>query len=1028
MKKNSQKILSVILSMLMILSVLPLAVTASAADEAPVSAANAPVYALGYGGLGSYAAPMLGEGEEGEGGGADVSVPAQFSLVDSMPAARDQNPYGSCWAFGTLASVESNLITQGIVEDPDDIDLSEMQLIYYMYHPTVDPLGNITPGEGSYRSDDELIDGGRSDYAMNVLSHWNGIASENDHANFAYGVYGSNVSALEGDWDPSLATEYNDYILKGYYAINLADADQLKAAIIENGAAATGYTHFYNSIYTGTDVDTGEYTVNYYSGKEPSYSNNGVGGGHAVAIVGWDDNYAKENFGGDFQPENDGAWLIRNSWGADWGMGGYFWMSYEEKTMDSTAFIAIMQTADAYDNNYFYDGGSIYYPSAKVLGAVNKFTAKGSEILRAVSVVFPEDTEVSYTVDIYLNPADNDFLKNEEPVAAAHTEGVTTFAGMYTIPLASPVALKDGDVFAVVIRADKAVTISYDKYSNYDHGWFVNNVTWEDDSSYFINGSGGLTSMEERGVARIKAYTDTVDSADEIAAYNTEVTASEIVLGVGDTAAIADHLTVSPEDAVLTFACADEAVAAVEGGTVTAIAEGETEISVFDGNGVIKAGVPVSVHTHDYTLVPAADPDCTQDGCKEHYTCSVCDKLFVLEGGVYTAVDADDVTLEAEGHKFDDTSYTEAVAAGVYTAGSIGYYTCLVCGDRFAEIGGDVLSDEDIIIPALHTLTFVAAVEPTCSKAGNVDYYYYMDGETKVYVLADAEAEEGFTAVKIDEETGDEVALTVEDVTLAAAHTLVKTDAVDADCVNGTRGNIEYYTCEVCGKYFTDENGENEIAYSKTITYPKHDLTRTAAKAATCTDAGNVEYYTCGTCGRYFKYQTGSTELQADDLVIPAKGHSLRKIEANEASCTVDGNIEYYVCKTCEKLFSDAEGTNEISEADTVLEASGHDYQGEETEPATCVLPGLMTYTCANGCGSSYTEIIPPTGHNFVDGVCTGCGMTIEQAEAAETEEAGGPICEYCGRRHGTSWFADFLYAVHRVFKAIKDVIAKFSA
>ena len=54
--------------------------------------------------------------------------------------------------------------------------------------------------------------------------------------------------------------------------------------------------------------------------------------GHAVMVVGWDDNYSKDNFRDGVKPEKDGAWLIRNSWGEGTGLyynQSYFWMSYE---------------------------------------------------------------------------------------------------------------------------------------------------------------------------------------------------------------------------------------------------------------------------------------------------------------------------------------------------------------------------------------------------------------------------------------------------------------------------------------------------------------------------------------------------------------------------------------------------------------------------------------------------------------------------------------------------------------------------
>lgn len=66
------------------------------------------------------------------------------------------------------------------------------------------------------------------------------------------------------------------------------------------------------------------------------------------------------------------------------------------------------------------------------------------------------------------------------------------------------------------------------------------------------------------------------------------------------------------------------------------------------------------------------------------------------------------------------------------------------------------------------------------------------------------------------------------------------------------------------------------------------------------------------------------TKVLAD---IPATGHKLTKTEAKAPSCTEDGNQAYWTCGTCGKLFADGEGKTEITLDSTVLPALGHDYK-----------------------------------------------------------------------------------------------------
>ena len=186
-------------------------------------------------------------------------------------------------------------------------------------------------------------------------------------------------------------------------------------------------------------------------------------------------------------------------------------------------------------------------------------------------------------------------------------------------------------------------------------------------------------------------------------------------------------------------------------------------------------------------------------------------------------------------------------------------------------------------------------------------------------------------------------------------HKLTKTEVKAATCTEA--GNSEYYTCSGCGKYFSDAKGKNEIAKdSWVIAATGHNMTKTEAKAATCTEAGNSEYYTCGTCGKYFSDAEGKNAIEKDSWIIEATGHNMTKTEAKAATCTEAGNSEYYTCSACGKYFSDAEGKNEITKDSWIIEATGHKLTKTEAKAATCTEAGNSEYYTCSACGKYFSD------------------------------------------------------------------------
>lgn len=391
---------------------------------------------------------------------AYADIPAHYELDKNLfPDVRNQNPYGTCWAFAALGLSEFDLIKRGLANK--SIDLSELQLAYYVYNSALDPLGGTEGDQSKYyngsTSYSYLNRGGTYEYAVRRLSQWSGAVNEND---VPY-----NTTAINNVLENGLSDEYaysKDVAhLENAYVMSLKNnPDDVKRTIMSNGAVGIQYYHSDNYLLWNSDKQLWTY-----------YDPNTTGGGHNVMIVGWDDNFSKDNFVCD-KPTNNGAWLIRNSWGFQ---QSYFWMSYENNSLLDAAWAFDMNTADNYDNNYQLDGGidsynvsntiCQYKTYSNVFSVENK-DGVASESLKAVSLSFTHVANVNYKVEIYTD------LKNSNPYsgtkqAEATTEGTTTYAGLYTVPLSKTIELKPGSSFAVVVTTDK-YALDYEQGVNWE--------------------------------------------------------------------------------------------------------------------------------------------------------------------------------------------------------------------------------------------------------------------------------------------------------------------------------------------------------------------------------------------------------------------------------------------------------------------------------------------------------------------------------------------------------------------------------
>ena len=140
-------------------------------------------------------------------------------------------------------------------------------------------------------------------------------------------------------------------------------------------------------------------------------------------------------------------------------------------------------------------------------------------------------------------------------------------------------------------------------------------------------------------------------------------------------------------------------------------------------------------------------------------------------------------------------------------------------------------------------------------------------------------------------------------------------------------------------------------ALSKQTSKEHPRMTKTDAVAATCTENGNNEYYTCETCHNVFKDAAGTQETTVAAETLTKLGHNMAKIEAKAVTCTENGNNEYYICNVCHKVFKDQAGTRETTVAAEIIKAPGkHDWSNRDGICTVCKTPCSEVHTAGTTC------------------------------------------------------------------------------
>ena len=334
------------------------------------------------------------------------TLPARYNLAENgfVTDVKNQQDSGNCWAFAALASLETCVLKAS----------------NKTFNFSVENMKNLIEMYSAYGWKMETNEGGYNGMPMGYLASW-------------LGPVNATLDPFDdkGTLSPLLDSEMhiqNIYVLPA--RTSYTDNDAIKEAILKYGGLYASYYHSAGYLNSKTNAYYDPYTGN---------------GNHAITVVGWDDNYSKNNFY--TAPAGDGAFIVKNSWGSSWGDNGYFYISYYDRVLfavnkDNQAFTYILNDTVRYTKNYQYDvAGMTDYliTGKKTVWYKNIYNATGNEVIAAVSTFF--NTTVDYEISIYVN----DVLQLTQ-------NGRHEGSGYYTIPLKEYVPVAVGDIFKIVVK------------------------------------------------------------------------------------------------------------------------------------------------------------------------------------------------------------------------------------------------------------------------------------------------------------------------------------------------------------------------------------------------------------------------------------------------------------------------------------------------------------------------------------------------------------------------------------------------
>ena len=482
--------------------------------------------------------------------GVDISsFPSSKTLT--KPNYRSQTT-GSCWAYSAMNALESTLLnkystTYNLSNSKNIVNVSHERfyLTKAFSGSNANEYGFMTLGKGGYALHSILyLTGGYGPIALNSNSPFNGeyssdtLVSRNNVLNQKK-IYDVTEIQVIGGVDPDSDSAVSNKI------------NAIKS-LINDGIGVTTNSRSLRSGCSCFNTDT---RASYCPNLNGSYGSNC--NYHASLIVGWNDNYSKDNFAEGYKPDKNGAWIIRNTHGSS---GEYYISYYDPFSLNNENMAITSIKSVGYDHIYQYNPSGCksyqyagdYYcyslgsvPSKQV---VSIFEKNGEGNQKLDSVGFYVQSSSSKSVEVYFsssssNDIPSDLFDSNNKICEKNN---ITNNGYYSCELSNSkiisqqyffIGLKgNGQIFA--FQGNAHPTLSNDKVGiSAGKNYYLNNSTWTD------------ASTSNSSTIFVKVFTtDTNDEPSIIGVDSVTISPNVLNLKVGETSSLTYNISPSNAD------------------------------------------------------------------------------------------------------------------------------------------------------------------------------------------------------------------------------------------------------------------------------------------------------------------------------------------------------------------------------------------------------------------------------------------------------------------------------------------------